>query len=69
VCKVTALGRGRYYPTDAKRAHASSIPDPRDRRIEVEIRPVVLGDSAQAERRRDCVNGSATVDDATVSGG
>lgn len=55
VCKVTALGRGRYYPTDPRRAHASAAPDPRDRRIEVEIRPVVLGDSTQAARRRDCV--------------
>jgi outer membrane protein OmpA-like peptidoglycan-associated protein len=55
VCKVTALGRGRFYPTDPARAHASATPNPGDRRIELEIRPVVLGDSAQARRRRDCV--------------
>lgn len=55
VCKVTALGRGRFYPVDPKRARASGEPDPQDRRIELEIRPVVLGDSAQQERRAECV--------------
>lgn len=55
VCKVTALGRGRYYPLDPRRAHAGAEPDPQDRRIELEIRPVVLGDSTQAQRRANCV--------------
>lgn len=55
VCKVTALGRGRYYPLDPARARRSAEPDPQDRRIELEIRPVVLGDSAQQRRRTNCV--------------
>lgn len=54
-CKVTALGRGRYYPTNPASARLSRDPDPRDRRIEVEIRPRVLNDSAQTQRARDCV--------------
>lgn len=55
VCKVTALGRGRYYPIDPEHAHTSLAPDPQDRRIELEIRPVILSDSAQAQRRKGCV--------------
>jgi outer membrane protein OmpA-like peptidoglycan-associated protein len=54
-CKVTALGRGRYYPADPKSAHATTIPSPLDRRIEIEIRPLVVRDSAQAEQRKRCV--------------
>jgi outer membrane protein OmpA-like peptidoglycan-associated protein len=55
VCKITALGRGRYYPIDAARARRDPAPDPQDRRIEIEIRPVVLNDSTQQKRRNECV--------------
>jgi len=55
VCKITALGRGRYFPLDPKRAARDSTPDPQDRRIEIEIRPIVLGDSTQQKRRAECI--------------
>lgn len=58
-CEVTALGRGSHYPLDPARARSDTIPNPLDRRIEIEIRPRVIGDSAQAHRRRDCVESSA----------
>jgi outer membrane protein OmpA-like peptidoglycan-associated protein len=54
-CKVTALGRGRFYPSDPVAAHASTLPSPLDRRIEIEIRPLVVHDSAQANQRQRCV--------------
>jgi outer membrane protein OmpA-like peptidoglycan-associated protein len=54
-CKVTALGRGRFYPIHPDSARRSAAPDPADRRIEVEIRPRVVNDSAQDSRARDCV--------------
>ena len=55
-CHVSALGRSRYYPVDPARAHASPGVDERDRRIELEIRPVIPSDTVQRERlRRSCV--------------
>lgn len=54
-CKVTALGRGRFYPANAPAAHTTSEPSPLDRRIEIEIRPLVVGDTAQANQRDRCV--------------
>lgn len=55
VCKVTALGRGRYYPTYPDSARRSAVPNPQDRRIELEIRPVILSDTTQMRRRQECV--------------
>lgn len=54
-CKVSALGRSRYYPADPESARGRSDVDPQDRRIELEIRPVLPSDSAQARRRGACV--------------
>jgi outer membrane protein OmpA-like peptidoglycan-associated protein len=57
-CQVTALGRGRHYPVSPGVAKVSPAlyGDPLDRRIELEIRPVVIGDTTQAARRRACVH-------------
>jgi outer membrane protein OmpA-like peptidoglycan-associated protein len=54
-CKVSALGRSRYYPVDPGAARRSRAVDRKDRRIELEIRPIVLGDTVQAGRRSSCV--------------
>lgn len=54
-CRVTALGRGRYYPVNPDLARRTTIPQPADRRIELEIRPVVVGDSTQQAQRDRCV--------------
>jgi outer membrane protein OmpA-like peptidoglycan-associated protein len=54
-CMVTALGRGRYYPVSPDSARATTAYFERDRRIELEVRPVVVGDSAQQRRRAGCV--------------
>lgn len=53
-CKVSALGRSRYYPLNS--ALGSTGVNPRDRRIELEIRPIVTGDEEQARRRGSCVS-------------
>jgi outer membrane protein OmpA-like peptidoglycan-associated protein len=58
-CQVSALGRSRYYPVDPAAAKAGGRVDTRDRRIELEIRPVIPGDAVQAERRESCVGGRA----------
>jgi outer membrane protein OmpA-like peptidoglycan-associated protein len=55
-CQVSALGRSRYYPVDPDSARRSAKIDERDRRIELEIRPVVVGDTVQARRRSNCVD-------------
>jgi outer membrane protein OmpA-like peptidoglycan-associated protein len=56
-CKVSALGRSRYYPVDpAAAARDAGAVDERDRRIELEIRPVVVGDTLQEQRRSSCVD-------------
>ena len=55
-CRVTALGRGPFYPLDPVRARTYSTPNPLDRRIEIEIRPLVVGDTAQERRRKECVD-------------
>lgn len=55
-CKVTALGRGRFYPVDPDAARTSGQINPDDRRIELEIRPVVVGDSTQQAQRERCVD-------------
>ena len=54
-CKVTALGRGRLYPIDPVGARATTRPNPADRRIELEIRPMVVANKEQEARRRNCV--------------
>jgi outer membrane protein OmpA-like peptidoglycan-associated protein len=55
-CRVAALGRSRYYPADPEAARASPRVDPADRRIELEIRPELPGDSVQQLRRNACVD-------------
>ncbi|HEX8394036.1 MAG TPA: OmpA family protein [Longimicrobium sp.] len=54
-CKVSALGRSRYYPVDPAAARASARVDQQDRRIELEIRPVLPTDTVQKARRASCV--------------
>ncbi len=54
-CQVSALGRSRYYPRDPDAARASGRVNEADRRIELEIRPLVTGDTLQARRRANCV--------------
>jgi outer membrane protein OmpA-like peptidoglycan-associated protein len=54
-CMVSALGRSRYYPVDPERARHGGPADERDRRIELEIRPVLPRDTVQAARRGSCV--------------
>jgi outer membrane protein OmpA-like peptidoglycan-associated protein len=54
-CKVSALGRSRYYPADPGAARGSPEVAPADRRIELEIRPVLPGDTTQLLRQRACV--------------
>ena len=54
-CQVSALGRSRYYPVDPDSARASPTVNEGDRRIELEIRPIVLGDTVQEGRRKNCV--------------
>lgn len=55
-CQVSALGRSRYYPVNPEEARQSHTVNARDRRIELEIRPVVVGDAVQERRRRSCVD-------------
>ncbi|MFL5386452.1 MAG: flagellar motor protein MotB [Longimicrobiaceae bacterium] len=54
-CRVSALGRSRYYPVDTAAAHRTAAVDPADRRIELEIRPALPRDSVQRLRREACV--------------
>jgi outer membrane protein OmpA-like peptidoglycan-associated protein len=54
-CYVSALGRSRYYPVDPARARSNAGVDERDRRIELEIRPIIPSDTVQVQRRRNCV--------------
>ena len=54
-CKITALGRGPFYPVNPALARREARVMPEDRRIELEIRPVIVGDSAQIARRTHCV--------------
>jgi outer membrane protein OmpA-like peptidoglycan-associated protein len=60
-CRVTALGRGRFYPLNPAQARRDARPNPQDRRIEIEIRPVVLDDTAQKRRRAECVERAGRV--------
>lgn len=53
-CRVSALGRSRYYPIEPDRARAGVI-NPEDRRIELEIRPIIPSDTVQQARRASCV--------------
>lgn len=53
-CQVTALGRSRYYPVDAAAARVGAVNE-QDRRIELEIRPVIPSDPDQTARRASCV--------------
>jgi outer membrane protein OmpA-like peptidoglycan-associated protein len=59
-CKITALGRGPFYPVDPESARRARTVMAQDRRIELEIRPVIVGDSAQLSRRRQCVETRGT---------
>jgi outer membrane protein OmpA-like peptidoglycan-associated protein len=45
-CKVTALGRGRYYPVNTRLPRIAEG-RPEDRRIEIEIRPVATSQKTQ----------------------
>lgn len=54
-CQVSALGRSRYYPVDPEAARQGGAVNEGDRRIELEIRPRVVGDTVQERRRSDCV--------------
>jgi outer membrane protein OmpA-like peptidoglycan-associated protein len=56
-CQVSALGRSRYYPVDPEAARRSGAVNEGDRRIELEIRPIVVGDTVQGRRRANCVDG------------
>jgi outer membrane protein OmpA-like peptidoglycan-associated protein len=53
-CQISALGRSRYYPADQESARRGEI-NPEDRRIELEIRPIVPSDTVQQQRRASCV--------------
>jgi outer membrane protein OmpA-like peptidoglycan-associated protein len=55
-CQVSALGRSRYYPVDPAAARRTRTPSDFDRRIELEIRPVIPSDTVQRARRRSCVD-------------
>jgi len=55
-CAVTALGRGKHYPVDPDRARGTRGADQADRRIELEIRPIIPSDSVQRRRRERCVS-------------
>jgi outer membrane protein OmpA-like peptidoglycan-associated protein len=52
-CKVSALGRSRFYPVGPELRDSVN---PSDRRIELEIRPIVPGDTVQERRRKSCVS-------------
>jgi outer membrane protein OmpA-like peptidoglycan-associated protein len=67
-CKITALGRGPFYPVDPERARRARTVMAQDRRIELEIRPVIVGDSAQLSRRRQCVETRGTLTPAAPTG-
>jgi outer membrane protein OmpA-like peptidoglycan-associated protein len=54
-CQVSALGRSRYYPVNPEAARKSNRVNENDRRIELEIRPILPTDTVQAERRSNCV--------------
>lgn len=54
-CQVSALGRSRYYPVNPDSARRSATVNEGDRRIELEIRPVVVGDTVQERRKSNCV--------------
>lgn len=54
-CSVSAMGRSRNYPVNPVAARASTEVDPADRRIELEIRPKLPGDSVQRMRAASCV--------------
>jgi outer membrane protein OmpA-like peptidoglycan-associated protein len=54
-CQVSALGRSRYYPVNPRAARELGTVNEGDRRIELEIRPVVVGDTVQERRRSNCV--------------
>lgn len=56
-CQVSALGRSRYYPVDPDRARRIGGINEWDRRIELEIRPVIPTDTVQRGRRKSCVPG------------
>ncbi len=55
-CRVTELGRSRYYPLWPDSARLGHV-NPDDRRIELEIRPIIPTDSVQRLRRESCVEG------------
>ena len=53
-CRVSALGRSRHYPVDPQSTRSGDV-NPEDRRIELEIRPVIPSDTEQRRRRASCV--------------
>ena len=54
-CSVTATGRGRFYPVSPDSARKVGGVRAEDRRIELELTPVILGDSAQVAQHKRCV--------------
>jgi outer membrane protein OmpA-like peptidoglycan-associated protein len=54
-CRIAALGRSRYYPVDPRTARQSDAVNELDRRIELEIRPIIPSDTVQRARRESCV--------------
>ena len=56
-CKISALGRSKYYPVAPETARANnSMVDAADRRIELEIHPTIPDDNEQLRRAKSCVN-------------
>lgn len=55
-CQISALGRSKYYPVNPERARAQGTIEPSDRRIELEIHPIVIRDKTQERRRASCVD-------------
>lgn len=56
-CSVSALGRSHYYPVDTSATQSLTV-DPRDRRIELEFRPVLPRDQNQVFQRSRCRSGN-----------
>lgn len=55
-CRISALGRSRYYPVDPAAAKQQRRVDARDRRIELEIRPTIPGDLEQERKLGSCID-------------
>lgn len=54
-CQVSAMGRSHYYPVNPEQARRGVVNE-RDRRIELEVRPIIPSDTVQRARRARCVD-------------